>query len=410
MNTATSHSSPRSSDLQFSELIRVVRVSFGQLHHHPALAWMTPQLPVRLVEAGGGQSLWIGTRKLEATPAQVRAAPFTAIELPPHLALTRRLVLPPLSQADLRDAVALEVRNSNPFEVSDLVWGYRSAPSDADQIVVTAVLASRRLVSRHLEQVLPQASDPRAIELWAMAEDGSPVVLQGFGEAARVRRAARGRWLACSLMALAVLLATAVAVTPTVQLHLRARQADAAYQALQQRAGPAIAEREALVRGREDLANLREVMSDHIDPVVALDMLTQLIPDDTWLQRVQAQGSRFTLSGQTPNAAALMNTLSGHPGLRDVRAPAPATRGYGTTRETFVVEFTIAPELLQRAASRGGISVAAAASPAPVTAASGAALPQPAASAGVAPQPAAVASSSLSPPTTAVTTPLKAQP
>jgi len=133
----------------------------------------------------------------------------------------------------------------------------------------------------------------------------------------------------------------------------------AAYQSLQQRAAPAMAQREALVRGRDELADLREVMSDHIDPLVALDMLTQLIPDDTWLQRVQSQGTRFTVSGQTANAAVLMNTLSGNPALKDVRAPAPATRVFGTSRESFSVEFTVLPRLLQRTTPAVGQNAAA---------------------------------------------------
>jgi general secretion pathway protein L len=133
-----------------------------------------------------------------------------------------------------------------------------------------------------------------------------------------------------------------------------------------------MAQREALVRGREDLANLREVMADHIDPLVAIDMLTQLIPDDTWLQRVQVQGNRFTLSGQTPNAAALMNTLSSKSGLSEVRAPSPATRVSGS-RESFVVEFTVAPTLLQRNAQPPGLPAVAVAAAAPAPAAQAAA-------------------------------------
>lgn len=200
-----------------------------------------------------------------------------------------------------------------------------------------------------------------------------------------MRRAARGRVFAWALMLLALLLATAIAVTPTVQLHLRTLQAVTAYQALQQRAGPAIAQRDALVRGREDLANLQEVMNDHIEPLVAIDMLTQMIPDDTWVQRVQAQGPRFTLTGQTPNAAALMNALSSNPGLREVRAPSPAVRVVGN-RENFVVEFTVAPGMLRSpmaAASQAVAPQAAASAPAvpasqpakPVTAASARAQP-----------------------------------
>jgi general secretion pathway protein L len=348
MNNPSPQALPTVADFQPGELLRMAAASLRHLHQHPALAWITPQLPVRLIEAGGGASLWLGERKLEASQQELQAAQFTAVQVPPELALGRRLLLPRLSETDLRDAVALDVRDASPFDPADLVWGYRSSEGEGELVAVAVVLASRRQVMDYIRQAAPALADSPALEAWVLADDGAPVLLRGFGEGTRVRRGARGRMLAGALMIVAVMLATAIAVTPTVQLRLRTLQAVAAYQALQQRAGPAMAQREALLRGREDLANLQEVMGDHIEPLVAIDMLTQLIPDDTWLQRVQAQGTRFTVSGQTPNAAALMNMLSGNPGLRDVRAPSPATRAFGTNRETFVVEFTVTPGMLRR--------------------------------------------------------------
>lgn len=408
MNNAISRDSRAGADFQLGEFARQLGAAFPQLHSHPALAWITPQLPVRLIEAGGGRSLWLGDGKRDATEAALRSARFTAVELPGDLALSRQLVLPQLSERDLLDAVALEVRDASPFDPADLVWGYRSSAGELGKLDVITVMASRSHVMQHIEQLVPEQlqSPSPSLEVWVMAQGGVPVVLRGFGEVARARRAARGRAGTYALMLLALLLATAVAVTPTVQLHLRALQAAAAYQVLQQRAGPAIAQREALVRGREDLANLQEVMNDHIEPLAAIDTLTQLIPDDTWLQRVQAQGLRFTLAGQTPNAATLMNTLSSNPGLREVRAPSPATRG-APNRENFVVEFTFAPGMvrLPNAATRmvatiatpaaAGPVPAQATTPGPTAAASQAAVPQASASQGL--RPAATASVAVAP-------------
>ncbi|GAC1599671.1 MAG: hypothetical protein NVS3B2_01120 [Ramlibacter sp.] len=378
MNNPSSQALHSAADFQPGELVRMAAASLRHLHQHPALAWITPQLPVRLLEAGGGESLWLAGRKREATQQDLAAARFTAVEVPSDLALSRSLVLPRRSETDLRDAVALDVRDASPFDPADLVWGYRSSDGPAGQLAVVAVLASRRQVTDHIRHAAPAVADSPALEAWVLADNGAPVVLRGFGEGARIRRGVRGRMLAYALMSIAVMLATAIAVTPTVQLRLRTLQAGAAYQALQQRAGPAMAQREALLRGREDLANLQDLMVDHIEPLVAIDMLTQLIPDDTWLQRVQAQGLRFTVSGQTPNAAALMNMLSGNPGLRDVRAPSPATRSYGSNRETFVVEFTVTPGMLRRTPPASTLQIPA----------------QPAAPAGVMPALPAVSSAS----------------
>ena len=347
MDTARSPTSQLSQEHRLSDLFKVVQTSLLQIHKHPALAWMTPRVHVRLIDTQGDESVWLSGGTLTRVAGRSRTARFTAIELPTDLALVRNLDLPLVSDTDLRDAVALDLRESNPFEPSDLAWGYRATAGSAGHLDVTVVLASRQSVTQYLQRPESVAAASLSPEIWVMTDDGHPVVLQGFGEGARARRVNRSRWLGYALVIAGFFLGAAIAVTPTVQLRVRTLQAVAAYQALQQRAAPAIAQREALARGRDDIASLKEVMGDHVDPLLAVDMLTQLIPDDTWLQRVQVHGMRITLTGQTPNAAALMNSLSGHAGLQDVQAPSAATRAPGN-RENFVLEFTVAPALVQR--------------------------------------------------------------
>ena len=191
MNNATSTANPPVTDFQLKKYIGMVGASFAQLHNHPALAWITPQLPVRLIEADGSQSLWVGGRKQQAAEAALQSARFTAVELPADLALSRSLVLPPLSERDLRDALALEVRDSSPFDPSELVWGYRRAVGAAGQLKVTTALASRRQVTQYLQDAAPELADSASLEVWVMTDEGAPVVLQGFGEAARARHASQ---------------------------------------------------------------------------------------------------------------------------------------------------------------------------------------------------------------------------
>jgi general secretion pathway protein L len=292
---------------------------------------------VCLLQADGEASRWAGDAPVAG---DARTAPFTAVELPEALRLDCRLRLPALPAADLHDAIALEVRTASPFDPSDLAWGYRVLAAPDGGAAVHAVLASRRAVEQHLAGCADRLAGRTAPEVWARDDDGRPVVLQGYGEAARERRAVRGRRLAAALLVLALALAAAAAVTPTVQLELRAMQASAAYREVEGRMAPLLAQREALVRAQGNLDALRELMAEHVEPLAVVDLLTQLIPDDTFLQRLQVQGHKVTISGSTPNTAALMNTLSTHPDVRDVRAPSAATRASGG-RENFTIEMTL---------------------------------------------------------------------
>ncbi|GAB1390523.1 hypothetical protein MASR1M6_27050 [Rubrivivax sp.] len=148
-------------------------------------------------------------------------------------------------------------------------------------------------------------------------------MLQGFGESARRRLAVRGRRLGGLLLLGALLLALAVLLTPTLQLRLRALQAQQAYDQAQQRLAPVLAQREALAQAQAQQGALHEQMQARVEPLAVLDLLTQAVPDDSFVQRLQLQGDKLTPTGQTPNTAALMNRLSAEPLLRDVRPPPP---------------------------------------------------------------------------------------
>jgi len=144
-------------------------------------------------------------------------------------------------------------------------------------------------------------------------------------------------------------LLAAMAVTPSVQLYLRAQQANQAMTSLGQKAAPAMAQRESLVRVSEQLSSLALLTAKSVPPLQTLKLITEALPDDTSLLSLQIQGLKVSLTGQTGNAAALMKQLGGTPGLHDVNAPTPATKPLGAPRESFTIEFTLDPAQLRRA-------------------------------------------------------------
>jgi len=109
-----------------------------------------------------------------------------------------------------------------------------------------------------------------------------------------------------------------------------------------------------------------------------LQLITEALGDDTSLLSLQVQGHKVSLTGQTVNASALMKKLDSLPGLREVRAPAPATKPLGATRESFTIDFTmdpaqwptVSPEALTQASPAAALPTTAptpAATPAPPT-------------------------------------------
>jgi general secretion pathway protein L len=349
-----------------------------KLHRSDGLAWLAPQVQVRLIQADGRESVWEGDRQITGAPAG--SVPFVAVEVPEDLYLRRSLSLPPMEAADLENAVALDVQSASPFGTQDLVWGYTARPIGGQQ-VVDMVFASRRQIGQYLDKVRARLPEGAMPEVWVRAEAGDPIILRGYGEDARARYAA-SRWkVGVALLMLAAGLATAVAVTPTAQLRLRAIQASQAHDEAVRRAQPLLAKREKMVQAGTDMAALNKLIAQRVDAAYAIDYLTRIIPDDTYLISLNLHGNKAVLIGQTANAAALMQRLSGEPGLRDVRAPSPAIRPLGSAKETFTVEFTFDARPATSAADPGAVTSPAQVLAAPAarvdTAGATAAAPQP---------------------------------
>ena len=70
-------------------------------------------------------------------------------------------------------------------------------------------------------------------------------------------------------------------------------------------------------------------------------MLTRALPDGAWLTALRTEGGKLVLNGNADDAAALVQRLAAQPGVHDVRLASPATRGFGATKETFIIELQL---------------------------------------------------------------------
>lgn len=308
-----------------------------------AFAWLTPPVPVQLLRADGSTQTYLGDLPLptSTSASQGDAARFRAVALPEDLVLLKELMLPALSPADAANALALELSVASPFAPSDLAWGWSGTPAQADGMKVQAVMTSRKQVEQHLLSLNLQ---PQSVEVWYLPSGQvRPIVLQGFGEQGRVLVAKRQRLWGYLLLALASVLVFTLAASPLLQLRMRAAEAEDAYSVLQKQAEPALKKRESLIAAADRLNGVQELLAARVDPLRVMDLLTQLCPDDTVLQSIQVQGAKVSITGQTNNAAALMQKFSAEPSLKEVRAPAPATKPLGATKETFSIEFVLGP-------------------------------------------------------------------
>jgi len=337
--------------LDLGQVWQELRQAWRGMQKSPALAWLTPDFPVRVLRADGTQAFWCGAERVASVPKPPR---FEAIEVPDSLLLRKTMLLPAMPEAEVAHAVELEARSGSPFAAMDLVWGYRAATSakvgQGAPCKVELLLASRSQVAEYVEtqrQHLAYAAQP--CEVWAFtAQEGSPVVLQGWGEALRVRAGQRRRHMAYGLLAGMFAMLVAMAITPTAQLRLRAIEATHAHEDMQRKTADVVGQREAYLHAVERIDVVRGLLAERAEPMRLLEVLTEALPDGTYLQSLRVQGLKATIQGLTPDAAALMQSLGKVRGVKEVKAPSAAVRNPGATADSFIIELQLDPALLSQ--------------------------------------------------------------
>jgi general secretion pathway protein L len=330
--------------LDLGALWRDLLTAWGDMLEWPLLSWLRPTQDVRVWQPSGETML---SRSLGA-PLQLDnkralAARFEALLIPENLLLRRTLVFPKLAPTELAAALELEAPTQSPFPANELIWAYETKilPNAMQEVALT--LTSRKLIQQHADTTHP-LRQLQNCEVWIprFQKEGF-LVLPGYAEARRQRLGKTRRSINAALALLAIALIGALAATPTAQLYLRAREALQSMSELQKKAAPVMAQREALIHTTDQLNSLTELTGKTPPTLDVLNLITNALPDDTSLLNLKIQGLQVIMSGQTGNTSSLMKQLGNTAGVRDVKAPTPATKPLGATRESFTIELTIDP-------------------------------------------------------------------
>lgn len=391
--------------LDLRNLWRDLKSPWVKLASSPSWLWLAPGAAIRVRGAAGDvgtESVWEpdarsrGFRRVSDGPdasTRRKGPAFEAVVLPEQMVLRKRLFMPPLDGEHMSRAIGLEAANSSPFRSSDLAWGYainnKAAVPSPDVVAVDMVVASRERISQHFGAPLDVAEGGRQPEVWALApgRQDAAMLVSGYGESARAASARRYWTLVGGLAAVAILLMAAMAITPYLQLRARVMQANIAYGMLDKRAAPQLAKREALMKAEGEVKALADIIGHRLDALQVIQMLTNALPDDAVLQRLQLEGRKVMIAGDSSDAAGLMQKLGSLPQVREVRPLSATTRRPGMLKDSFQIEFLLTDDF---GVSAGDAAVATALAPA--TGASAAQVPASAAS-GATAVPAAPASS-----------------
>ena len=321
--------------LDLSALGRFLKQGWEEALRYPQLAWLSPAIPVRLLLLNGGASIGEGASGREL-PAQTEAQ-VLALELPGEVVLERRVKIPALSSTEIEQALELEVAAVSPFSPEDRVWGWAwSGPQE-----VRLALASLTHVRGHLEREAPRLRG-KAPEVWFDAQE--PVVLRGFAEPYREALQQKSRRRILMLLAGVAGLVVLLAASPVLQERHQTFEAQASLAATEKEAAPVIAQRDELGKINSRMGRIESTMQLRPDALRILEKLTQALPDDTVLTRLDiSPAGTVSIQGETANAAKVQEILGNVEGFSEVRPLGASNRNRSNDKEVFQIEWVYKP-------------------------------------------------------------------
>ena len=297
----------------------------------------------RIVERRLGNDLAPRTVTLDRAGAEAlraeaeRARLPIVLALPAHVLLEREVTLPLAAERGLDQVVFHEMDRFTPFTAAEVIWRCQPLRRDRAQgkLVARLSLVPRAAVAAMLDALAQIGLTPRLLEI--KAADGAARRI-AFGAGGQARRDWQKQ---VPLLAGFAVLALVALVSPFFWQSLAFSAVDARI-AANQLAVRAVqhlrAEIAAGATGAEAIAAERRRTGDALQ---AIALLTEAIPDDTYLTGLTYDNGTLTLDGQSKSAAALIGPLTSNPHFEDATFTAPVVRN-ALGRDSFSLKLMVA--------------------------------------------------------------------
>ncbi|GBQ95287.1 general secretion pathway protein L [Asaia lannensis NBRC 102526] len=262
-------------------------------------------------------------------------APRCILVLPEGQIMQRSVTLPLAAEHDLDAVLRFEMDRLTPFPADALFWAQTLLHRDTalNQIVLALWIAPRHLVDPVMDQLTSMGITPD----WLENDHGSARIAL-LRQSAPLDRVKDPRF-ALPVMA-CVLLVVFLLVGAVHQSHRLAID-ESRIAGLRTPALQASQLRRMIEEKRAGARLVQDARTRLGDPMQILSVLTELLPDDTFLTDLSLKQGQLLISGQSGEPASLIRTLSASPLLHNPVFVAPVTHLTGQTASLFSIRADI---------------------------------------------------------------------
>jgi len=262
------------------------------------------------------------------------------LRVAPDLLLEREVSLPLAAEADVGNALRFGIDTLTPFTADELFWGWAIMLRDRvhGRLHVRLSLVRKAAVESLIAALQRAGAAPKLLEFPISETDTRTIAL---GDAHSRSFTLRRGGLA-GLGGLGAGVALALAVLP-VALQMRATAAtEAQIAALQPRVAQVVALRRA-AGNSGDLDAIARERARVGDALQVLAIVTDALPDDTYLTELSLRQRTLALTGESGAAAKVIVALSAEPMLHKTEFVAPVTRAPIGGRDMFSIAAEVVP-------------------------------------------------------------------
>lgn len=255
--------------------------------------------------------------------------------LPPERLLDTTVTLPAATEENLREVLAFEMDQLTPFTADQVYYGFEivDRSSASGTIDLRLLVSPRPAVDELLTALQRVGLRPGIVSAKADSERLYDINLLPRAHARKGRAATR--WLNSGLAATALVLLASVIAIPLFQKQQQVAELEpkvaAAMKAAQE--GSRLKRNiELITRGSAELIARKEVRPTTI---AIIDEMSRILPDNTWLSRIDIAGDEIQIQGQSETAASLISLIEESPALENARFRSPLTQIPQTDAERF---------------------------------------------------------------------------
>ena len=254
--------------------------------------------------------------------------------------LKKSLILPLSSEANLREIIGFEMDRQTPFGLDQVYYDTRVTVRDTEQdkLSLELFVATRKYIDSLLEEVRAWSLTATVISL---VDGAGPATINLLPVEARVVTHSKPDTLTRAGCVLTIILFIIALYFPV--LHERDVLSRLENEVQQRRdiarqVQPLIAEKEKILERTRFLAEKRH---SKLPVINVLEELTNILPDDTFLERMTIRGDELQINGESDSATTIIQLLEKSDYFQNAQPRSPVTKDAATNKERFFISATL---------------------------------------------------------------------